>query len=68
MQAVNWKELIAGLIAAGWTQQRIAAACGVGQSTISDLAAGRAKEPRYRLGAALMQLQHRPSAEARDAA
>lgn len=53
---MNWKLLIADLKAAGWTQPQIAAACGCGQATISELANGTTKDPRDSLGQALRAL------------
>ncbi len=41
------------------SQARIATLVGCGQVTISDLSAGRNSEPRYRLGAALLELQEK---------
>jgi transcriptional regulator with XRE-family HTH domain len=63
---MDWKQLIADLIAAGMTQVRIAEACDVSQSTISDLARGATKSPAYDLGRKLEELlakreQQRPS-------
>lgn len=54
---MNWTVVIADLQAAGWSQPRIAAECGCAQSTISDLAAGRTKDPRYTIGEALQRLR-----------
>lgn len=56
---MNWKLLIAELKAAGWTQPQIAAACGCGQATISELANGTTKDPRDSLGQALRALAAR---------
>lgn len=50
---MDWKQLLEDLAEAGWAQTRIAERCGVGQATISELARGVTKEPRYQLGAAL---------------
>jgi predicted XRE-type DNA-binding protein len=54
---MNWTVVIADIQAAGWSQPRIAAECGCAQSTISDLAAGRTKDPRYTIGEALKRLR-----------
>jgi len=53
---MNWKNLIADLIAMGMTQAEIAARCGCKQTTISDLSRGAANEPRYALGEKLRKL------------
>ncbi len=62
---MNWIDLITQLNAHGLTQQQIAAACGCGQTTISEIAAGKTKEPRYGLGQKLIDLlaqQNKPPA------
>ena len=56
---MNWSNVIAELQAAGWSQPQIAAECGCAQSTISDLAGGRTKDPRYTIGEKLKQLADR---------
>lgn len=53
---MDWKQLIAELMARPMSQTQIAAACGCGQATISDLASGNTKEPRHSLGEALRAL------------
>lgn len=53
---MNWVETIALLKEAGYTQPQIAEFCKCGQSTISELATGETKEPRYSTGQALQQL------------
>jgi transcriptional regulator with XRE-family HTH domain len=53
---MNWIDLITQLNAHGLTQQQIAAACGCGQTTISEIAAGKTKDPRYGLGQKLIDL------------
>lgn len=60
---MDWKSLIAEIQAHSLSQAQIAAVCGCGQATISDLASGRAKEPRYSLGVALEALLARAKAE-----
>lgn len=66
---MNWSVVIADIQAAGWSQPRIAAECDCAQSTISDLAAGRTKDPRYTIGEALLRLRRRlaPPATVADA-
>lgn len=53
---MNWPALISSIQAAGWSQPQIAAECHCAQSTISDLAGGRTKDPRYTIGEKLKQL------------
>jgi transcriptional regulator with XRE-family HTH domain len=53
---MDWKALIADLVATGLTQIELAAQCGVAQSTISDLHRGASKQPNYELGSALVRL------------
>ena len=53
---MNWSNVISELQAAGWSQPQIAAECGCAQSTISDLARGSTKDPRYTIGEKLKQL------------
>lgn len=47
---MNWIELIADLKARGYSQPQIAERCGCVQSTISDLATGKLKDPRHAVG------------------
>lgn len=51
---MNWKNLIAELIALGLTQSQIAARCKCGQTTVSELANGISSEPRHGLGQKLI--------------
>lgn len=53
---MDWKKLIADLMAAGITQPQIAKRCGCSQATVSELATGVTVQPRYPLGAALVAL------------
>lgn len=53
---MDWKTLLKELDDAGFTQTRIAAHCGVAQSTVSDLARGASKEPSFAFGAKLVEL------------
>jgi transcriptional regulator with XRE-family HTH domain len=53
---MDWKSHIAELLGHGLTQQQIAAACGCRQSTISQLATGETKDPRYSIGESLRRL------------
>lgn len=66
---MDWKSLIADLQANGYTQPQIAEACKCVQSTVSDLANGLTKQPRFDLGLRLRALHKRVMAKAkRDAA
>ncbi|CAM8658280.1 hypothetical protein MCEMIEM13_01503 [Comamonadaceae bacterium] len=54
---MNWKQVIADIQREHkLTQGRIAAEVGCGQVTISELASGKTEQPRYNLGAALLDL------------
>jgi len=53
---MDWKKLIADLLASGMTQTEIAAHCGVGQGTVSDLYRGSTRQPTYDFGDALRRL------------
>lgn len=61
---MDWKSLITELNRLGYTQPQIAALCGCGQATVSDLAKGITKEPRHSLGEALRTLLERARANA----
>ena len=56
---MDWKLLIAELQAAGLSQARIAKECRCAQATVSDLACGTTKEPRYSIGEALHSLRRK---------
>lgn len=56
---MDWKTLIADLVARGFVQTRIADECGVAQSTISGLASGGTKCPNFVLGQKLLALHKR---------
>lgn len=43
---INWQALISDLEALGFTRSMIAAHCGLGYSTLCDIANGRSAEPR----------------------
>ena len=54
---MNWKTIIADIQRHGeLTQPQIAEKVGCSQATISDLVNGATKQPRYPLGAALIDL------------
>ncbi|WP_310626694.1 helix-turn-helix transcriptional regulator [Limnohabitans sp.] len=53
---MNWKQIISDLSDRGYTQPKLAEACGCGQATISDMATGKTKSPRYEVGAKLLKI------------
>ncbi len=62
---MDWKTIIAELQEFGLTQPQIAEKCApCGQATISDLASGNTKEPRYGLGVRLKRLHQAEKARA----
>lgn len=63
MQSMDWVSFMAELQGFGLSQQEIAEWCGCGQSTISDLARGDAKDPRDSLGQRLRTLMLMKRAE-----
>ena len=67
MLRMDWKQHIAQLQARGFTQQQLANACGCAQASICDLAHGRTKEPRYAVGAKLIELLKKPASKAKKA-
>lgn len=54
---MDWKSLIQALLDGGMTQVQIAAACGVAQSSVSDLYRGKNSGPSYDFGRRLEALQ-----------
>lgn len=59
LRAMNWTEIIADLRSAGHTQAQIADEIKVTQATISDLATGVTKTPRWETGSALLAMHKR---------
>lgn len=53
---MNWKNLIAEIMAAGYTQDEIADYCDCAQASISDIHRKRTTEPRHALGEKLKQM------------
>lgn len=53
---MNWKNLIADLIASGMTQVQIATKAGCSQASISELQTGKTAQPNYAIGSALVAL------------
>lgn len=64
---MDWRKLIAELVATGLTQSQIATRCGVGQGTVSDLYRGATRQPTYEFGDALLRLHAEKCAPARTA-
>lgn len=62
---MDWKQIIGQLQASGLSQPQIAARCGCGQATISDLASGKTSDPRHSLGQALRELHHEVTGDER---
>lgn len=57
MGAMNWQSIISDLKTRQVTQNQIAALCDCKQSSVSDLATGKTKQPGFQLGHALMSLR-----------
>lgn len=57
---MDWKEVIGALRAKGYRQPELAELCDCAQSTISDLATGKLKDPRDSLGQSLRALLAKP--------
>ena len=53
---MNWTQLLIDLKSARLSQTQIAEFCGCGQTTISDLYAGKIKNPSYPIGLSLIAL------------
>ena len=64
---MNWLNLISDIKKHGLTQPQIAAICGCGQATISDLENGKTVDPRHSLGEALVGLLQKLTAESSNA-
>lgn len=56
---MDWAQIIKDISSTGLRQEQIAAFCGCGQSTISDLAVKKGREPGYSLGTKLRELHKR---------
>lgn len=52
----DFAQIVRDLKVKGYTQSDLAAACGIGQSSISDIATGTTKDPSYSVGAKLLRL------------
>lgn len=64
---MDWKTLIAEIRATDMKQDEIGRAVGVSQASISDLANGNIKEPKFSLGQALVSLHRKRCKKARKA-
>jgi hypothetical protein len=58
-EVVNFQELMSDLQGRGWSTGRVAQKLGVNQSTLTMLAKRDGREPRYNLGAQLVDLERR---------
>lgn len=56
---MNWIEIMADLRNAGLSQDRIAKEIGITQASVSDIATGKTKTPRWETGTALLALHKR---------
>lgn len=56
MLCMDWTSIISELSQSGYTQFDIAARCGCGQTTISELAIGKTKDPRASTAFAIIDL------------
>ena len=56
---MDWTKLIADLCGTGMTQPQIATAIGCSQASVSEMANGITKNPKYSIGAALISLHKR---------
>lgn len=68
ISVMNWPELLQDLRAADMTQAQIASFAGAHQSTISDLATKRTKEPSFEIGNKLLTLHKRVQRRAKSKA
>lgn len=59
LRAMNWTEIIADLRNAGLSQDRIAKEIGITQASVSDIATGKTKTPRWETGTALLAMHKR---------
>lgn len=56
LTGMNWIDLLEELRRRGWTQARLSERLGISQSAVSELQAGKIKDPRHSTGAALERL------------
>lgn len=56
---MNWIEIMADLRNAGLSQDRIAKEIGITQASVSDIATGKTKTPRWETGSALLAMHKR---------
>ena len=56
---MNWKKLISEIQAAGHSQGWIASELGIKQPSVSDIANGNTKEPKWVVGNKLVKLHRR---------
>jgi len=53
---INWQTTVLDLKSSGWTETKLAALCGCTQANINLMAQGLSKNPRYSIGAPLVEL------------
>ena len=58
---MNWKNIIADITRAGYTQAEIADFVGISQPSVCDIANGKTKRPAWEIGDGLIRL-HRKAA------
>lgn len=58
---MDWPKLMTDLAAAGYTQMKLAALCGVSQSSISAIARGETVDPSHSIGEKLKAIHARAS-------
>lgn len=61
---MNWTHVISELGKLGYSQPRIAQECACAQATVSDLATGETKNPRFNTAQALLDLLEKARAAA----
>ena len=59
---MDWQKFLKTLSGRGLRQKQIADACGCSQSFVSELSSGKAKNPSYQVGAALLALERKTAA------
>lgn len=65
---MNWQKLISDIQAAGYSQGWIASELGIKQPSVSDIANGNTKEPKWKVGDGLKRLHRRVMRSATKAA
>ncbi len=55
--AMDWKNIISEITAAGYTQAEIADFVGISQPSVCDIANGKTKSPAWQIGDALLRMR-----------